>query len=138
MSKSDVLYLAIFEYFLWDMAIAKTVYRVRIRETVPVDKLSSYFGIFIINEQNIARHEKVTEQVREFEKICSSLFLYLSSNDMSIREKYVTELWIIITLLKVDPARNLPTHFWKHTLNKCHTVIVYFVQLKSDASLPHL
>ena len=74
------------------MVIAKTVYRVGIRETVPIDKLSSYFVIFIINEQNIARHEKVTEQVREFEKICSSLFIYLSSNDMSIREKYVTEL----------------------------------------------
>ena len=138
MSKSDVPYLAIFKHFRWDMVIAKTVYRVGIRETVPIDKLSSYFVIFIINEQNIARHEKVTEQVREFEKICSSLFIYLSSNDMSIREKYVTELWIIITFLKVDPARNSPTHFWKQALNKCHTVIVYFVQLKSDASLPHL
>ena len=81
MSKSDVLYLAIFEYFRWDMAIAKTVYRVRIRETVPVDKLSSYFGIFIINEQNIAQHVTVTEQVRGFEKTRQdkTRFILLSS-----------------------------------------------------------
>ena len=119
MSKSDVLYLAIFEYFLWDMAIAKTVYRVRIRETVPVDKLSSYFGIFIINEQNIARHATVTEQVRGFEKISSCLSLCLSPNDTSIREKYVAELWIVILFWKLIRLEIRRRTFESRHLNKC-------------------
>lgn len=50
--KSGVLYLAIFKYFRWDMAIGKTVYWVGNRETVPVDKLSSYLEFLLLVELN--------------------------------------------------------------------------------------